>query len=50
MEEAIDLAPIREQLTAYPPLGRALSEEAEARPPLVGGFSLALAQTFKTLT
>jgi hypothetical protein len=50
MEEEIELGPILKQLSAYPPLDRALSEETEARLPLVlGGLSLALAHTFKVI-
>ncbi|OLB80735.1 MAG: hypothetical protein AUI14_05640 [Actinobacteria bacterium 13_2_20CM_2_71_6] len=50
LDEDIELRPILEQLTTYPPLEHALGEETEARLPfVVGGLSLALARTFKTI-
>jgi hypothetical protein len=50
LNEAVELAPILEQLATYPPLDATPSEEAEARlPEIVGGLSLALARTFKII-
>jgi hypothetical protein len=50
MDEELELAPILTQLSAYPPLDRALSDETEARMPLIlGGLSLALAQVLKII-
>ncbi|MGH3660470.1 MAG: DUF1931 family protein [Micromonosporaceae bacterium] len=50
MDEEIGLRPILQQLAAYPPLNRTMTEETEARLPLIiGGLSVALAQTFKTI-
>jgi hypothetical protein len=50
LDEEIELAPILGRLAAYPPLDRALSEEAEARlPAVVGGLSVALARTFRVI-
>jgi hypothetical protein len=47
MDEELELAPILSRLSTYPPLDRSLSEETEARLPLiVGGLSVALARTF----
>jgi hypothetical protein len=50
LDEEIELEPILGRLTAYPPLDRALSEETEARlPVVVGGLSVALAKTFREI-
>jgi hypothetical protein len=50
MDEKIELKPIMERLTAFPPLNFALSSETEARlPHVIGGLSLALARTFKAI-
>jgi hypothetical protein len=50
LDEEIELEPILGRLAAYPPLDRALSEEAEARlPAVVGGLSVALARTFRVI-
>jgi Domain of unknown function (DUF1931) len=51
LDEAIELAPILEQLTAArPPLDAAISEETQNRlPEIAGGLSLALARTFKVI-
>jgi hypothetical protein len=50
MNEAIELKPILDQLTARPPLDMAYSEESEARlPEIVGGLSVALAHSFKII-
>jgi hypothetical protein len=50
LADDVELTPILEQLSTYPPLDRALSEETEGRlPEVVGGLSLALAQTLKVL-
>ncbi len=50
IEEQIELGPVLESLAARPPLDAALSEEAEARLPLIfGGISVALARTFKLI-
>jgi hypothetical protein len=47
IDEQVDLKPILAQLTTYPPLDLALSEETQARlPEVVGGLSTALAQSF----
>ena len=48
LNEEIELQPILEQLTAYPPLDVSLSGETEARlPSIAGGLSVALARAFK---
>jgi len=48
IEEEIELEPILESLAARPPLDYALTEETQARLPLLfGGISVALARTFK---
>jgi hypothetical protein len=50
LDEEVELAPILEQLAAYPPLDTTPSDEAEARlPEIVGGLSLSLARTFKIM-
>jgi hypothetical protein len=48
LEEEIELRPVLDSLAARPPLDMALSEDAEARLPLLyGGITVALAKTFK---
>jgi Domain of unknown function (DUF1931) len=48
IDEEIELRPILDQLAARPPLDAALSEDTEARLPLIfGGISVALARTFR---
>jgi hypothetical protein len=50
LDEEIELEPILGRLATYPPLDRALSEETEARlPVVVGGLSVALARTFRVI-
>jgi hypothetical protein len=50
LDEEIELRPILDQLTAWPPLDLALAVETEQRlPEVVGGLSLALARSFKIL-
>jgi hypothetical protein len=50
IDEEIDLQPILQELTAWPPLDMAVSEETESRlPAVVGGLSVALARTFRVL-
>jgi hypothetical protein len=50
IDEEIELQPILDQLAARPPLGTELSEDTQARLPLVfGGISVALARTFKII-
>jgi hypothetical protein len=47
LDEEVELQPILDQLAARPPLDLSLGEEVEARlPAIVGGLSVALAQTF----
>jgi hypothetical protein len=50
IDEEIELRPILEDLAARPPLDAALTEDTEARLPLIfGGISVALARTFKII-
>lgn len=50
MDEATELEPILDQLTARPPLDLPPSEETEARlPDIVGGLGVALAHAFKII-
>ena len=50
IDEDIELRPILDSLAARPPLAFALSEETQARLPLLfGGISVALARTFHVL-
>lgn len=50
MDEDIELRPILEQLAGYPPLNLSLSEETEARLPLIiGGLSVALSRAFRII-
>jgi len=48
IDEEIELRPILDQLAVRPPLDAALSEDTQARLPLIfGGISVALARTFR---
>ena len=48
LDEEIELRPVLDSLAARPPLDAALSEETQARLPLIfGGISVALAKMFK---
>jgi hypothetical protein len=50
IDEEIELRPVLESLAARPPLAAALSEETQARLPLIfGGISVALARTFELI-
>jgi Domain of unknown function (DUF1931) len=50
IDEEIELRPVLDSLAARPPLAAALSEETQARLPLIfGGISVALAKTFKLI-
>jgi hypothetical protein len=50
LDEEVELQPILDQLAARPPLDLSLAEEVEARlPAIVGGLSVALAQTFRVI-
>jgi hypothetical protein len=50
LDEDIELRPILDELAARPPLDATLSEETQARLPLLfGGISVALARTFKLI-
>jgi hypothetical protein len=50
IDEDIEQRPILDSLAARPPLAFALSEETQARLPLLfGGISVALARTFHVL-
>jgi hypothetical protein len=50
LDEDIELRPILDELAARPPLDATLSEETQARLPLLfGGISVALAGTFKLI-
>jgi hypothetical protein len=50
IDEEIELRPVLDSLAARPPLDAALSEETQARLPLIfGGISVALARTFKLI-
>jgi hypothetical protein len=50
IDEEIELRPVLDSLAARPPLAAALSEETQARLPLIfGGISVALARTFKLI-
>lgn len=50
IDAEVDLAPILHYLSVRPPLDVVLSEEAQSRlAPVVGGMSLALALTVKTI-
>jgi hypothetical protein len=50
LDADIELAPLLEQLETLPPLDLALSDETEAKlPEVVGGLSVALARTIRTL-
>ncbi|MEV6290612.1 DUF1931 family protein [Streptomyces sp. NPDC051896] len=50
LDEEVELKPILEQLATHPPLDRTPTQEAEARyPEIIGGLSVALAETFKIM-
>jgi hypothetical protein len=50
IDEEIELRPVLDSLAARPPLAAALSEETQARLPLIfGGISVALARTLKLI-
>ncbi|MFE2101520.1 MULTISPECIES: DUF1931 family protein [unclassified Streptomyces] len=50
LDEEVDLKPILEQLAAHPPLDRTPTQETEERyPEIIGGLSVALAETFKIM-
>jgi Domain of unknown function (DUF1931) len=50
LDEEIELRPVLDSLAGRPPLAAALSEETQARLPLIfGGISVALARTFKLI-
>ncbi|MFG2888011.1 DUF1931 family protein [Streptomyces sp. NPDC048248] len=50
LDHEIELKPILDQLVTHPALDRAPDEETESMyPEIVGGLSLAMAQTFKIL-
>ena len=50
IDEEIELRPILDSLAARPPLDAALTEDTQARLPLIfGGISVALARTFKVV-
>jgi hypothetical protein len=51
IDEDIELRPILDHLAARPPLDAALSEDTQARLPLIfGSISVALARTFKIVS
>ncbi|MGW5650343.1 DUF1931 family protein [Streptomyces humi] len=48
LDEEVELKPILEQLATHPPLDRAPTQQTEERyPEIIGGLSVALAETFK---
>ncbi|MEU9923108.1 DUF1931 family protein [Streptomyces griseoluteus] len=50
LDEEVELSPILEQLATHPLLDRTPTPETEERyPEIIGGISVALAETFKTL-
>ncbi|MEU0041093.1 MULTISPECIES: DUF1931 family protein [unclassified Streptomyces] len=50
LDEEVELKPILEQFATHPPLDRAPTQEAEERyPEIIGGLSVALAETFKIM-
>lgn len=50
LDHEIELKPILEQLATHPPLHLAATEETEAQyPEIIGGLSVALAETFKIM-
>jgi Domain of unknown function (DUF1931) len=50
VDEKIELTPILDHITARPPLGLRCGEDTEASlPAIAGGFSIALARTFKII-
>ncbi|MFG3120468.1 DUF1931 family protein [Streptomyces sp. NPDC048201] len=47
LDEEVELKPILEQLATHPPLDRTPTQETEERyPEIIGGLSVALAETF----
>ena len=51
LDEEIELRPILDSLAARPPLDAALTEDTQARLPLIfGGISVALARTFNIVS
>ncbi|MBJ6636240.1 DUF1931 domain-containing protein [Streptomyces sp. BSE7F] len=51
LDEEVELKPILEQLAAHPPLDRTPTQETEERyPEIIGGLSVALAETFKIIS
>lgn len=50
LDEEVELKPILEQLASHPPLDRTPTQETEERyPEIIGGLSVALAETFKII-
>jgi hypothetical protein len=50
LDEEVELKPILERLAAHPPLDRTPTQETEERyPEIIGGLSVALAETFKII-
>ncbi|MFD8804632.1 DUF1931 family protein [Streptomyces sp. NPDC059597] len=50
LDEEVELKPILEQLASHPPLDRTPTQETEERyPEIIGGLSVALAETFKIM-
>ncbi|MFI1837190.1 DUF1931 family protein [Streptomyces olivaceoviridis] len=50
LDEEVDLKPNLEQLAAHPPLDRTPTQETEERyPEIIGGLSVALAETFNIM-
>ncbi|MET8956498.1 DUF1931 family protein [Streptomyces sp. NPDC004393] len=50
LDEEVELKPILEQLATHPPLDRTPTQEVEERyPEIIGGLSVALAETFKIM-
>jgi hypothetical protein len=50
LDEEIELQPILDQIAARPPLDASLSEETQAKLPMIaGGLSVALARSFKIM-
>ncbi|MEU6548082.1 DUF1931 family protein [Streptomyces sp. NPDC046859] len=50
LDEEVELKPILEQLATHPPLDRTPTPETEERyPEIIGGLSVALADTFKIM-
>ncbi|BDH06205.1 DUF1931 family protein [Streptomyces seoulensis] len=50
LDEEVELKPILEQLATHPPLDRTPTQETEERyPEIIGGLSVALAETFEIM-